>query len=110
MACAPDLFNGASQGFRCFPVNNGNCLSAPFGSPTTATSLDGDGVSICSVFGETTCEAIDDIANSCTGNEGCGIGIGDGVCVNGEICSVPCQQPFHCGDGLDCDNGVCVPE
>ncbi len=111
LTCAPDLFNGAPQGFRCFPRNTGGgCLVAPFGSAQQATNIDGAAAAICGHFAGTTCAALQKLADPCDEDADCSTdGLTDGACINAVACSVPCLNAFHCGVDLACDDATGDP-
>jgi hypothetical protein len=107
--CVLETFAGTSLGYSCFHVRQGATCPSPYAQASTATTIDGQSETVCSLR-SSTCSALNQMFTPCTGDAECGeANLDDGRCST-SMCSLPCTSGIDCPSGSPtaCEDGVCL--
>ncbi len=120
--CVTMSFKGAAHGSYCLNRASAGPCAQPYTVSLSAVSVSGaPAEAYCGINQEaTTCEAVVDLigGKTCTRNNNCGSGLGDGLCENFSTppaaqsmrCSIPCTSSTQCSQLQTCTstvNGYC---
>jgi hypothetical protein len=112
--CVQQVFNGTVVGDVCLPVPVGNsCASLqPYFLAGSLPTVDSATPTAVCLLRETTCPGLNDLTSDCQGDQDCGLGVGDGLCVEvdetASQCTTPCGNNNDCGTTCELPPGVCA--